>query len=280
MPGHRLQADIDSYVLATGNSLDIGGAASNTVTADTISEITSGNGVVVDSVTLKDGGVTATAASVFTSATLSGTLAQQGIATFGSAAHDGLLHGSGTSSTKYTMTGASKSALSYYVTTADTADSNRCAYLRLYLTGAAGGGEAIRGFCTVGAACSQARGAHISLNYTGTSSITGESMAVKGTYHVPNSTLSCGTSSVLASEVYADGASSDMSGTLAMFGCHVSGNATGVTTLTGASKLLFMNITGVATSGFFKAKSAAAVTHTLQISVDGTPYYIMLSNAN
>lgn len=61
MPGHRLQADIDAYVLTTGNSLDIGGAASNDVVADTISEATSGSGVTVDSLLIKDGQVQGTA---------------------------------------------------------------------------------------------------------------------------------------------------------------------------------------------------------------------------
>jgi len=143
-------------------------------------------------------------------------------------AHGGVLHGAGTSTTKYTMTGASKSALSYYITTADTADSNRVAYLRLYLTGAAGGGEALRAYATASAAVSVVRGAHISVSYSGTSSCTGESMALKGTYHVPNSTLAGGTAAVFDAELYADGASSSLGSTeLAMFRAHVAGNATG-----------------------------------------------------
>ena len=52
----------------------------------------------------------------------------------------GVLMGSGTSGTPYTMTGTSKSAVSLYVTTADTADSNRTLYARLYLSGTGGGG--------------------------------------------------------------------------------------------------------------------------------------------
>ena len=248
MPGHDLQEEVNQFQATAPGPLDFGtlgikadkiyetpsgGGGALTLDAleiDTNSESTAATGVTVDGVLLKDAGITAT-----------GTATLTGIATFGGAAHGGLLHGAGTSSTKYTMTGASQSALSYYVTTADTADSNRCAYLRLYLTGAAGGGEAIRGFCTVGAACSVARGAHISLNYTGTSSITGESMAAKGTYHIPNSSLAAGTSAVFDAEIYADGASSSLgSGTLAMLGAHVSGNATGAagvcdTSLAGAS---------------------------------------------
>lgn len=54
MSAHRLQADIDNYVATTGLSLDLGGAASNAVVADVISERTSATGVTVDGVLLKD----------------------------------------------------------------------------------------------------------------------------------------------------------------------------------------------------------------------------------
>lgn len=58
MSAHRLQADIDKYVATTGQSIDLGGAASNTVVADVISERTSAAGVTVDGVLLKDSAVT------------------------------------------------------------------------------------------------------------------------------------------------------------------------------------------------------------------------------
>lgn len=138
---------------------------------------------------------------------VTGALAQTGTQTLGGASHAGVLMGAGTSGTPYTMTGASKSALSFYVTTADTADSNRVAYMRLYLSGAAGGGEALRAFATgSGVGLTALRGAHISANISGSGTITGEMMAVKGTLHVPNSTLG-GTTSAVAAELYADGTS-------------------------------------------------------------------------
>lgn len=154
------------------------------------------------------------------------------------AEHDGVIQGAGKSSAYYLMPGAGKSALSYYVESASVVDSNRCAYLRLKLSGAAGGGEAIRAFCTIAAAAAVGRGAHISLNYSGTSSISGESQAIKGTYHVPNSTVSLGTSAVIEAELYADGASSDMTGGMALFGAKVSGNTSGAGTIDAKTYLL------------------------------------------
>lgn len=155
----------------------------------------------------------------------------------------GTMLGCGTSSAKYTMTGAGKSALSFYITTADTSDSNRGMYLRLYLTGAAGGGEALRSFLTLsGVGSPAARAQHNSFSVSGSGSVSGESMVTKNTYHVPNSAFSCGTSSIIQAELYSDGASSDISGTLAFFHAHHGGNATGAAVID--AKTYLLNITG------------------------------------
>lgn len=170
------------------------------------------------------------------------TVEDGGTQTFG-AAHGGVLHGAGTSSAKYTMTGASKSALSYYITTADTADSNRAMYLRLYLTGAAGGGEALRSFLTLeGAGSPAARAQHNSISFGASATVTGESMVTKNTFHVPNSALAAGTSSIIQAELYSDGASSDIgSGTLAFFHAHHGGNATGAAVIDAKTYLLHID---------------------------------------
>lgn len=157
--------------------------------------------------------------------------------------HAGILMGAGKSSAYYLMAGAGVSALSYFIESASIVDNNRAAYLRLKLSGPAGGGEALRAFCTVAAACSVGRGAHISLNFSGTSSLSGEGQAVKGTFHVPNSTLSLGTSAVLCAELYADGASSNITGDLALIDMKVAGDATGAAVLD--AKTFALRLSGV-----------------------------------
>lgn len=210
--------------------------------------------------------------------TLGAATAQSGVLTLGGAAHDGLLAGSGTSSTKYTMTGASKSALSFYVSTADTNDSNRCAYMRLYLTGNGSGGEALRAFGTgSGTGLTALRGAHISASIAGSGTITGEMMPLKCTLHVPNTNLG-GTCYGIQSEIYADGSSSNNTGTLAFIGCAFSGDATGKAALDDCF-LLDLQGTSAGSGEIFATKTAAAVSHTLKIKVGGTTYYLMVSDA-
>lgn len=157
--------------------------------------------------------------------------------------HAGVLMGAGKSTAYYLMAGAGKSALSFYIESASVVDSNRAAYLRLKLSGAAGGGEALRAFCTVAAACSVGRGAHISLGWSGTSSITGEAQAIKGTFHIADAAKSVGTSAVLCAELYADGASADITGDMALVDLKVAGNATGAAVID--AKTFALRLSGV-----------------------------------
>jgi hypothetical protein len=201
-----------------------------------------------------------------------------GATTLGKAAHGGTMLGSGTSAAPYTMTGASKSALSFYVTTADTADSNRTAYLRLYLTGAAAGGEAVRAFATgSGVGLTALRGIHASASISGDGTITGEMHAIKGTLHVPSSTLG-GTTGGIVAELYADGASSAASN-IAFFRGVRSGTADKLLTAP-AMALDGITIGTAATGNTVDAISGdKAVTHLMLITLNGAPYYIMLRNA-
>ena len=192
-----------------GVSFKTAAGLAGTIKVDTIAEYTSDAGVVVDGVICHNYGIT-----------------------LGNTASAGVLGGCGAEGATYTMAGASASALSFHITSASTADSNRAIYARLYLTGAAGGGEAGRFYTTVaGVGSPAARGAHISVGFTGSGTVTGESMAVKGTYMMPSKVQVLGTSSCLCAEVYAEGTQSSASGVLALFAGKLSGDATGVAIL-------------------------------------------------
>lgn len=215
------------------------------------------------------------ALTVGTTATVEGASALKGIVTLGNSAHAGLLAGAGTSGTPYTMTGASKSALSFYITTADTADSNRAGYFRLYLTGAGAGGEGLRAFATgSGVGLTTLRGIHASASISGSGTITGEMEAGKFTLHVPNGNLG-GTCYGVQSELYADGASSNNTGVLAFFGCAIGGNGTGAAAI---GDCYLMDITGVPSAGAGKIlrTSNDTATDALAIRVNGAEYLVLL----
>ena len=105
--------------------------------------------------------------------------------------HAGLILGSGTSADLTTTATANTKMMSFYLENSATSGDNRAMYLRLYLSGAGGGGEALRVFTTVNnVAARTAHGAHISLNFGATGTVTGQGIAMRATLHLPDVALS------------------------------------------------------------------------------------------
>jgi hypothetical protein len=153
--------------------------------------------------------------------------------TLGLYQHDGLILGSGKSASYKSTLVADKNFLSFYLGSAAINGTSRGMYLRLYLTGGAGG-EAARIFTTVGnnTPADTVNGAHISLSFGATvGNVTGLGTAVRATLHVPNRALG-GTCAAIQAELYADGASSANGGVLSFVRFSLGGNATGITALT------------------------------------------------
>lgn len=123
-----------------------------------------------------------------------------------------LLLGAGSSTNKATTNRASVNFMDFRCETTNTSASSdsRALYLRLYVNGTGHGtADAARIFTTVQKAVANAHGAHTSLSYSSTGSTTGQAIAGRNTFHIPNSTLSGGTCAALQAEVYLDGTSSD-----------------------------------------------------------------------
>lgn len=120
----------------------------------------------------------------------------------------------GTSAAPVTEDTANMKFMAFYFDNGATSGDNRGMYLRQYLTGAGGGGEAARIFTTCeDVACGTAHGAHISLNFGDTGSVTGLGVAMRGTLHVPDdASWAPGTVSSLQAEIYSDGSDSDTDG--------------------------------------------------------------------
>jgi hypothetical protein len=179
----------------------------------------------------------------------------------------------GTSSARFTSAVADTNFIEYRYENSATSGDNRGIYNRLYLTGAGSGGESLRSFTTVeDVAAGTAHGAHVSLNFNDTGSVTGQGLATRSTLHVPNAALTGGTYAGAQSEVYHDGASSDISGTTA-HSIHRflnDGNATGQATMDYVFDFDGMSATQ------FPAATNSVIDHALKISVNGTDYWIGL----
>jgi hypothetical protein len=159
-----------------------------------------------------------------------------------------------------------------YATTSATSGDTRLSYSKLTFT-STGSGETLRAFSVVtgagAAAAGTINGAHISAEIDGSGTISGAANALRATI---------------------GGTSTTPGGTLAAiqldsnFGAGVTLAATSAfmrVTDSGTVKVgSLLNMPAPASNTIFRAKSAAAVTHVIKIVADnGTPYYIMVSDA-
>lgn len=157
-------------------------------------------------------------------------LALGGVAPSGNA----LALGIGATATRATTSTAGKNFVELRTESTATSGDSRGIYNRLYLGGAGVSGESLRSFTTVDdVAAATAHGAHISLNFGSSGSITGQGIGSRNTLHIPDAALSGGTYAALQAEIWADGSSSDISGTTAHGAIRVviGGDETGAATV-------------------------------------------------
>lgn len=202
----------------------------------------------------------------------------------GGADSAGLIAGIGTSASPATTATADKSFKSYYLQSTATSGTARGEYLRLYIGGAAGGGEALRVFTTVNNVAGEtAHGAHISLNFGTSGSVTGQGIAMRGTLHMPSTALAASnvTYSAVQAEIYSDAATSDPAGNLLSFFRAVNGgDATGGADVDDDVALFDISGVTIATGNMVAASTTEAnYSHSVRVRVNGTNYYMMLANA-
>lgn len=105
---------------------------------------------------------------------------------------------------------------SIYTSSAAVSGDSRNTYLRHYIAGIGGAGEALRAFCTVSgvAAAGTVNGIHASLNFADAASTAGGmGTAVRATLHIPDEAAwTSGTICALMAEIYSDGTDSDPDG--------------------------------------------------------------------
>lgn len=160
-----------------------------------------------------------------------------------------------------------------------TSGDNRLRYSRLYLDGAGSGGETLRVFTTVRAACSTAHGAHISLNFAGdtTGELSGLGVAGRFTLHVPDDAdWTSGTLAAVQAELWADGAASDPDGVteLSFVRLVIGGNTTGDDDIETDAAFLSINTAAGAGSGSFVNDDITALSGKagLRVNLNGSLY--------
>lgn len=191
----------------------------------------------------------------------------------GSPTSAGVFAGGGNSTTQLDNTTTDTNSMEFRFKHSGESGDIRGMYLRAYYSGGAGG-EALRAFSTMQTTVGTAHGAHISLNYDTSGATSGLACAIRGTLHIADRATSIGTAAAIQAEVFCDGTSSAATGTLSLLRCIVDGgDAT-------ARNTVDYFLTGVNLgTNIFAAKTSAAVTHWLKCDINGTTYYIMLSNA-
>lgn len=192
-------------------------------------------------------------------------------------ANASLLLGAGTSTNKMTTADASKNFMEFRLENTATSGDNRGMYLREYLAGAGGGGEALRAFTTISdVAAGTAHGAHISLNFADTGTVTGLGVAMRATLHIANQATQAGTLAAIQAEIWSDGATSDPAGSNLSCIRVVNGGAAGTADVDTDAYLF--NLAGwTAGSGkMVYADVPGTLAASLRILVGATPYYIGL----
>jgi len=205
-----------------------------------------------------------------------GVLALGGVAPSSNA----VLAGAGTSSVPATSATANTNFFEFRVKNTATSGDNRGIYNRLYIAGAGGGGESLRSFTTISdVAAGTAHGAHISLNFGDTGSVTGLGVAMRATLHVPNdASWAPGTIAAIQAEIYSDGANSDTDGAteVSLFRVVNGGNASGIADVDDDANLLTLDGFTVGAGNMVQAETdETKFSHKIRVNIGGTTMYLM-----
>lgn len=192
-----------------------------------------------------------------------------------------LVMGVGTSSSRAQANAADRNFLSFYFENFATSGDNRGMYLRLYHSGAGAGGEAARIYTTVNnVAAGTAHGAHISLGFASTGTVTGLGVANRSTLHLANQGTQAGTMAAIQAEIYADGSDSDPNGADVTFLRFLAdGHADGIADI--STDVTLFNLIGISAGAdgantLFRTVAPSTLAASLKVKVGSTLYYLPL----
>lgn len=172
--------------------------------------------------------------------------------------------------------------INLYFKNSATSGDNRGIYLRMELSGAGAGGDALRAFIRTDVACSTIHGAHLSLVFGSSGSATGLACGSRSTLQIPNATMTGGTYCGAMSEIFCDGTSSDISGTTA-HSIHRfvvdGGDSTSRGKVYNAFEFAGIKSGTGSTDMLDTGKNSTASTDGLRVIINGGVYYILLASA-
>jgi len=190
----------------------------------------------------------------------------------GAASANSLLMGVGTSASPATTAVASKVFMEFRTQSSATSGDSRCLYMRHDLSGAAGGGEALRAFTKVSAACSTARGAHISLDMAAAGTLSGFGAGIDSQLMLGGAGYS-GTLTALNLELYGNASAQvSVAGGTSFLRCNIGGDSTAVTNI--STNGAFLSLANAAGSGLMLDSDITALTGkaALRVYVAGSLY--------
>jgi hypothetical protein len=168
-----------------------------------------------------------------------------------------------------------------------TSGDNRGEYLRVYYTGAGGGGDCLRVYAdVVGVAAANVFGAHISAGFgesTTGGSVTGLGVACRATLGLPDVAMAAGgTYAAIMPEIYSFGAAADAGAVteLSFIRCVNDGNAAGIADVDDDAFLLVY--TGGATAGGNVVEESATegnYAYSARCKLNGVTCYMMFASA-
>ena len=191
-----------------------------------------------------------------------------------------LVFGAGTSASPATTATADKNFLDFRTQSTATSGDARGIYNRLYLAGAGVSGESLRSFTTVNnVAAATAHGAHISLSFGATGTITGQGIATRSTLHLKDEALASNvTMAALQAEIYSDGANSDPGGStkLSYLRCVNDGHVNGIADVDDDANLIEIIGHTIGAGNMVVAEvDETKFSHKIRINIGGTTYYLM-----
>lgn len=193
-----------------------------------------------------------------------------------------LMMGAGTSTSRVKTDVSGAKFVSVYSENSNTSDAGYGFYWRHYVSGAGASGDALRAYGTVqNVAAGTVRGAHISLSFASTGTVTGLGVALECTLHIANQATQAGTLAPLKLAIHSDGSTSDPAGSaLSYIRVDNQGDSTGGADVDDDAFLFDIQGHTIATGNMVAASTTEAnYSHSIKIRVASTTLYLMCASA-
>jgi len=198
----------------------------------------------------------------------------------GAASASGLLAGVGTTANPATSAAAGAIFMEFRTQNSAASGDSRGLYWRHDISGAGGGGEALRAFAKITAAATTCRGAHVSLDLAAAGSVSGFGAGVDAQVLYGDAAYT-NTATALNAELYAAGSSSSISsGSGSFLRCVLGGDATGIADFDDNASLIVITGGSIASGNIVQAETdETKFSHKIRCTFNGTTMYLMATES-